>query len=105
MIKFLIALLVMGIYGAIPFILDGYLNPESGKNSFPMTFLELKQIQNQIIRESRLIEGKKPFCPNFTSLSIIITTRNNLSSLIKTSYGRFTLYFIHPCIQDFGMIY
>ena len=80
MIKFLIALLVMGIYGAIPFILDGYLNPESGTNSIPIAFLELNQIQNQIIRGSRLIEGKKPFFPNFTSLSIIITTRNNLSN-------------------------
>ena len=31
MIKFMIAVLLTGTYGAIPFILDGYLNPESGK--------------------------------------------------------------------------
>ena len=104
MIKFMIAVLLTGTYGAIPFILDGYLNPESGKfiiiaffhYVFFITFSIWKHFQNQIIKKFRLMEMKKRFFPNFTNLSIIITTRNNPLSSIKSSCSRFTLYLSIP---------
>ena len=64
MIKFMIAVLLTGTYGAIPFILDGYLNPESGKHIF-ITFLELKTFSEPDYQKIPIGGNVKTVLPEF----------------------------------------
>ena len=64
MIKFMIAALLTGTYGAIPFILDGYLNPESGKFIF-ITFLESITFSEPDYQKIRIDGSEKNVLPEF----------------------------------------